>query len=154
MIPAFHLAYPVSDLKLAQTFFVETLGASLGRQSERWVDLNFFGHQISLHLSDDPDLNCSHNSVDGDNVPTLHFGCVLPWEEWTFHYERLVKRGAQFIIDKKIRFEGKTGEQGTYFVRGPCGLSLEFKSFKDPNQLFATDQEKPCSGSARTTSMP
>lgn len=137
--PPFHLAYPVSDLGAVRTFFVETLGAVVGRESTRWVDLNFFGHQISFHLSEAQDLNSTTNQVDGDAVPTLHFGCVLNWEHWEALHARLIQFNTSFIIEKKIRFEGLAGEQGTYFVRGPCGLALEFKAFKDPEQLFATD---------------
>ena len=135
--PPFHLAYPVSDLTAVRTFFTDTLGASVGREAERWVDLNFFGHQLSFHLSESIDLNPSTNEVDGDAVPTLHFGCVLLWEEWTSYYERLLVAKCEFLIAKKIRFEGKIGEQGTFFVKGPCGIAIEFKSFKDGSQLFA-----------------
>lgn len=137
--PPFHLAYPVSDLDSVRAFFVGFLGAKVGRESSRWVDLNFFGHQISFHLSEAENLNPTTNSVDGDDVPTLHFGCVLDWDQWETLYARLAQLDTTFIIDKKIRFAGLAGEQGTYFIQGPCGLALEFKSFKDPRQLFATD---------------
>ena len=84
--PPFHLAYPVSNLEKARTFFTATLGASEGRSAERWVDLNLFGHQLSLHLIDGDDINASTNAVDGDQVPTLHFGCVLDWKQWQDNY--------------------------------------------------------------------
>ena len=139
MTPPFHLAYPVTDLDEARMFFTEKLGATVGRSAERWVDLNLFGHQISLHLIDGQDLNSATNTVDGDQVPTLHFGCVLDWTTWENNYAVLTERQAEFIIDKKIRFKDEIGEQGTYFVKGPCGIAIEFKSFKDPSQLFAAN---------------
>lgn len=139
MTPPFHLAYPVTDLDEARAFFTGILGATVGRSAERWVDLNLFGHQISLHLIDGEDLNSATNTVDGDQVPTLHFGCVLDWTTWERHYAVLTERQAAFIIDKKIRFKDEIGEQGTYFVKGPCGIAIEFKSFKDPSQLFAAN---------------
>ena len=137
--PPFHLAYPVTDLNEARLFFTSMLDATVGRSAERWVDLNLFGHQISLHLVDGQDLNSATNAVDGDQVPTLHFGCVLEWTAWETQYDVLNERRAEFIIDKKVRFKGEVGEQGTYFIKGPCGIALEFKSFKDPSQLFAAD---------------
>ena len=42
-----------------------------------------------------------------------------------------------FIIDPYIRFKGETGEQATMFFLDPSGNALEFKSFKDPSQVFA-----------------
>jgi extradiol dioxygenase family protein len=35
-----------------------------------------------------------------------------------------------------VRFEGLPGEQATMFFRDPSGNALEFKSFRDPDQLF------------------
>ena len=44
----------------------------------------------------------------------------------------------KFILDPKIRFKGKPGEQGTFFVRDPAGNALEFKTFKTPEMIFET----------------
>jgi extradiol dioxygenase family protein len=37
-----------------------------------------------------------------------------------------------------VRFQGEVGEQATMFLFDPSGNALEFKSFADPEQLFAT----------------
>ncbi len=132
----FHLAFPVTDLEATRRFFVEALGCAVGRESSRWIDFDFFGHQITAHLSDTGQA-ISHNLVDGDQVPVRHFGAVLPWAEWQSLAERLRQIGIEFMIDPRVRFAGETGEQGTFFVRDPSGNALEFKSFKDPEQLFA-----------------
>ena len=50
--PLFHLALPVPYLEEADLFLVQTLGCARGRQPKRWVDYNFFGHQLTLHLGD------------------------------------------------------------------------------------------------------
>ena len=49
-----------------------------------------------------------------------------------------MKKGVEFIIEPYIRFEGQPGEQATMFFMDPAGNALEFKSFKDFNQIFAT----------------
>ncbi|MDG1760193.1 MAG: glyoxalase, partial [Flavobacteriaceae bacterium] len=36
-----------------------------------------------------------------------------------------------------IRFKGQVGEQATMFFLDPAGNALEFKAFKDMDQLFA-----------------
>ena len=43
----------------------------------------------------------------------------------------------EFVIEPYIRFEGLAGEQATMFFYDPSGNALEFKAFKDMDQLFA-----------------
>jgi len=46
----FHLAIPVHDLDAARRFYVGTLGCGEGRCGADWLDLNFFGHQVVVHV--------------------------------------------------------------------------------------------------------
>ncbi len=135
-LPPFHLAVPVDDLEAARAFYGGIMECPEGRSSETWVDFNFFGHQFVVHLGTpvgQPDLN----AVDGDAVPSFHFGCVLEWEDWHVLAGKLMAHGIQFVLKPKIRFEGEVGEQATMFLLDPAGNALEFKAFKDPGQLFA-----------------
>ena len=132
----FHLAFPVSDLPATRAFFVDVLGARVGRESDRWVDFDFFGHQVTAHL-DPGQKPASVNPVDGKKVPTFHFGVVLEWSQWEALAARLRERGVEFIIEPYVRFAGQVGEQGTFFVKEPSGNGIEFKSFRDMGQLFA-----------------
>jgi uncharacterized protein len=137
--PPFHLAFPVSDLAATRAFFEGLLGCRVGRTSDRWIDFDFFGHQLSAHLVEgDAPFAVSTNPVDGDDVPVRHFGAVLPWQEWHDLAARLEARGTSFRIRPHIRFRGEVGEQATFFVLDPSGNALEFKAFKDPARLFAT----------------
>ena len=135
----FHLAIPVSNLNLAKKWYGTILECSLGRQTVEWIDFNFFGHQISAHLKPDALRGDPTNEVDGDNVPVRHFGAVLPWESWHDLVDRLRAHDTTFLIEPHIRFEGQPGEQATVFIHDPSGNALEFKAFRDPSQLFATD---------------
>ena len=132
----FHLAFPVHDLQATKTFITDVLGARVGREAERWVDFDFFGHQVSAHL-DPSQKAATSNEVDGKKVPTFHFGVVLEWPQWVALADRLKLRGVDFIIEPYVRFEGEVGEQGTFFIKEPSGNGIEFKSFKDMDQLFA-----------------
>ena len=134
--PPFHLAFPVNDLEQARRFYAGVLGCPVGRESSRWIDFDFFGHQITAHLSEPGDVAAA-NPVDGDAVPVRHFGAILPWAEWQELAARLARHDLDFLIEPKIRFAGQVGEQGTFFVRDPSGNALEFKSFRDPARLFA-----------------
>ena len=134
----FHLALPVADLAASEAFYCGLLGCMKGRTASRWQDLDFFGHQVTLHLVDDGDAFAATNPVDGESVPARHFGIVLKMEDWRSLAARLEERQQPFLIKPQIRFEGETGEQATLFILDPSGNALEFKSFADPAQLFAT----------------
>lgn len=135
----FHLAIPVTDLALARHFYCEVIGCSTGRTASRWIDLDFFGHQVTLHLVDGGGDAAATNPVDGDAVPARHFGVVLARPDWQRLAARLEAAGCEFLITPRIRFAGEVGEQATMFLRDPSGNALEFKSFSDPSQLFATE---------------
>jgi extradiol dioxygenase family protein len=133
----FHLAFTVDDLQAARGFYTGLLGCPEGRSAADWVDFDLFGHQIVAHLDParKPDFA---NQVDGHAVPVPHFGVVLPMPEWQALADRLTACGTQFVIAPTIRFAGLPGEQATMFFRDPAGNALEFKSFADLGQLFAT----------------
>ncbi len=133
----FHLAFPVNDLQKAYDFYHHLLGCPTGRTSDRWIDFNFWGSQITAHLVEDGDGNAPTNQVDGKNVPVKHFGAILKMEEWEALAEKLKAAGTEFIIEPYIRFKGETGEQATMFFLDPSGNAIEFKSFKDFGQIFA-----------------
>ncbi len=134
----FHLAVPVNDLGAASDFYCGVLGCATARTAARWIDLNFFGHQLSLHLVDAHDGDVDTNPVDGDKVPARHFGIVLDMQDWQSLADRLEQANCKFLISPRVRFKGEIGEQATMFLHDPSGNALEFKSFADPAQLFAT----------------
>lgn len=132
----FHLAFSVTDLTAARQFYADALGCAVGREDARWIDFDFFGHQITAHLADAA-AAAPTNRVDGHDVPTRHFGIVMEWSQWRAWTRRLADRGVDFLMPPTVRFAGEIGEQGTCFVTDPSGNALEFKSFKDPQRLFA-----------------
>lgn len=134
----FHLAFPVDDLDAARTFYTTVLGCAEGRSSDRWIDFDFFGHQLVAHLAPDEVGGRATSPVDGHDVPVRHFGVVLPWDAWHTLADRLRAANTEFVIEPYVRFEGLPGEQATLFFMDPAGNALEFKSFRDFSQLFAT----------------
>ena len=46
----FHLAIPVTNLEENRIFYRDILECQEGRSSDHWVDFNFFGHQLVIHL--------------------------------------------------------------------------------------------------------
>ena len=138
-LPPFHLAIPVVDIAGSRAFYGELLGCSEGRSAERWVDYNFYGHQLVVHMTDAPRPAVENsNPVDGHDVPVPHFGVVLEMDQWEALAQRLRDAGVEFVIEPYIRFKGEPGEQATMFLLDPSGNALEFKAFRDiAGQLFA-----------------
>lgn len=135
----FHLAFPVLNIESTREFYVEILGCTIGREDVRWIDFNFYGHQISAHVYDHDDMFTPTNPVDEQDIPVRHFGIVLNWGEWQHLAERLKREGVDFHIEPCVRFKGQIGEQVTMFVKDPSNNYLEFKSFKDMSQIFARE---------------
>lgn len=133
----FHLAIPVHDLEAAAQFYCGLLGCGVGRNDSRWTDLDFFGHQVTLHLVENMDRKPGTNSVDGDDVPARHFGVILDMSDWQALAARLQQADTAFVIEPRTRFQGEVGEQATMFLLDPSGNALEFKSFSDPARIFA-----------------
>jgi len=134
----FHLAIPVHDIELARDFYLNTLGCSEGRSDSRWVDFNFFGHQLVCHLDENTPRIAHSNSVDTHAVPIPHFGVVLNIAEWEQLAAKLMSHKIDFIIQPYIRFKGLPGEQATMFFNDPSGNAIEIKAFQNiASQLFS-----------------
>ena len=132
---SFHLAIPVNNLDVCKDFYENILECKPGRNSDSWADYNFFGHQLVIHF--DPNKRESHhNEVDGKSVPVPHFGIVLSWIEFIDLEKKLKEKEIKFEIEPYVRFKGLEGEQKTMFFYDPSGNALEFKCFKNLNQLF------------------
>lgn len=134
----FHLAFNIGDLDGARAFYGDLLACTEGRSTDTWVDFNFFGHQISLHLG--PPFDHKPTGRVGDHmVPMPHFGVLLPMPEWRALADRLEAAATDFILAPTLRFEGQPGEQATMFLLDPFGNPLEFKGMHDPAaSAFAT----------------
>ena len=131
----FHLAFPVDDLQKAKKFYVDVLGCTTGREKEESCVFKFFGHQIVAHVVPQmPEL--STNPVDGKEIPSMHFGIVMEWDDWHQLKDKLDKNCVEFAIGPYTRYEGQPGSQATMFIVDPCGNHLEFKSFKDESAIF------------------
>ena len=131
----FHLAFPIFNIDITIKWYKDILGCTIGRQDKKWIDFNFFGHQISAHLSYDDNKSFS-NSVDDHKVPVRHFGIILTQKQWDKLSDNLNDNNIEFIIKPYTRFKGKTGEQSTMFIKDPSGNALEFKAFKNDEMIF------------------
>ena len=131
----FHLAYNVIDLESTRVFYRDVLGCVEGRSTDTWVDFNFFGHQISMHLGEP--FSVKDTGIVGEHIVSMpHLGVVLQLDDWHKVAKRLEAVNTEFIIAPVGRFIGKVGEQYTMFFTDPSGNPIEIKGFKDLGTVF------------------
>ncbi|SES37205.1 hypothetical protein SAMN04490244_11329 [Tranquillimonas rosea] len=136
MKSVFHLAIHVTDLDATRDFYGRVLGCTEGRSTDTWVDYDFFGHQLSLHLGE-PFGTDRTGKVGDHKVMMPHLGVVLPLDDWHALAERIRAEGVNFDIEPVVRFAGEPGEQRTMFFFDPSGNPIEIKGFADFQGLFA-----------------
>ena len=133
----FHLAYTVSDLDSARSFYGDLLGCQEGRSTDTWVDFNFFGNQLSLHVGEAIKRSKTNSEVDDISVPIPHFGCVLEWNSFHDLADKLQSVGIKFIVEPSVRFKDLPGEQATMFFEDYSGNAIEFKAYRNSSEVFS-----------------
>ena len=133
----FHYAFKVKDIASTKRFYVEILGCKEGRFTDTWYDFDFFGHQLSAHISDNiPELDYC-GQVDGVSVPIPHFGCLLTMDQFDKVQSQFEAANIDFVVKPQTRYEGLSGEQKTMFVLDFSGNPIEFKSYTNAEEVFA-----------------
>lgn len=133
----FHLAIHVGNLDEARRFYGGVLGCAEGRSTDTWVDFNFFGHQLSLHLGQ-PFATTLTGKVDRHTVHMPHFGLAMELPQWQALAQRLRDAGTNFVMEPQLRFAGQPGEQWTMFFLDPFGNPIEVKGFASLDTVYAT----------------
>ena len=127
----FHLAVPAGDLGVATKFYVDILGCKLGNREEgKWVDVDFWGNELTLHKTEMKLPNERHD-VDMGNVPVPHFGVHLDKKVFSKIKENLQSNNIKYLDEPYIRFKGKKEEQETFFIKDPHGNILELKTLQN-----------------------
>ena len=127
----FHLAVPAGDLSVATKFYVDVLGCKLGnREEDKWVDVDFWGNELTLHKTEMKLPNERHD-VDMGNVPVTHFGVHLDKNVFNKIKENLQSNNIKYLDEPYIRFKGKKEEQETFFIKDPHGNILELKTLQN-----------------------
>ncbi len=131
----FHFSFHVPDLEAARRFYVGVMGCKEGRSAPTWIDFDFFGHQLSLHLGE-PFKTTRTGRVGEHLVPMPHFGLVLQRADWDALAARMKAAGTSFVIEPHLRYPGLPGEQWTMFFCDPCGNPIEVKGFDSMDGLY------------------
>jgi hypothetical protein len=134
---AFHLALPCKNIEETKTFYTEVLGASVGRQTEKWVDINLYENQLTFTKSGDFSFRYKNYKLGTQVLPSFHFGVIVPMELWKKLYEELNK--SHHEVTTEVNFmKDKKGEHFSFFIQDPNGFTVEFKSFKHKDEIFSS----------------
>jgi len=133
----FHLAFPCENIETTRNFYVDILGASKGRQADKWSDINLYNHQLTFTEAGDFNFDFKSYKLGNTILPSFHFGVIIPVEEWGKLYNKLFQSN-QEVTTEVTFMEDKIGEHLSFFMIDPNGYMIEFKSFKNNNEVFAS----------------
>lgn len=124
--PILHLSLPVRSLDDARSFYEEILGCRVGRVRDDWLDVWFFGLQLTLQERPDEVLPESDQGV-------RHFGVVVSDRtQFGDVVERVRGAGWPWIAEPQLHsaeeLNGKLGGK----LADPSGNVIEFKYYDDP----------------------
>ena len=120
----FHLSIPVPDLAQAKRFYVDVLGATVGREDREWSDVLVWGHQITLQCRPSEVVSVAEQGK-------RHFGVVLPWDEWEREAARIRAIGTSFLGEPKVLLSGTADEQAKFHLADPGNNIIEVKAYRD-----------------------
>jgi len=116
----FHLSIVVPELPLTEEFYVSFLGCKKGRDEGRWIDIIFFGHQLTIHQ--ETELMKAH--------PIDHFGVILERDEWLSISQKAKSENIPFILFPTEKTNDDKSESGKFIIKDPAGNLIEFKFYK------------------------
>jgi extradiol dioxygenase family protein len=124
MQPILHLSIPVRDLAEARHFYVDTLGCQAARTRGGFVDVWFYGMQITLQ--DRPD-DVTPLGAGGSR----HFGVTLGRAQFEAMVARLGERDVTWVVPVSTDDEGLDTEQTKTKIADPSGNVIELKTYRD-----------------------
>ena len=113
----FHLSFVVPNLRLSEEFYVNFLGCKKGRDTGQWIDIIFFGHQLTLHQ--ETELIKSQ--------PIDHFGIILEKAEWLSIAQIVKTEKMPFILSPTEQTNDDASESGKFIIKDPASNLIEFK---------------------------
>lgn len=131
----FHLALPCRSISITKDFYIDTLGAGLGRHTSHWLDIDLFGNQITFTKSGPFDFIFKSYKFEESVLPSFHFGIIVDKDTWISLYASL--NDSRYEVTTEVVFlRDKSGEHRSFFVQDPNGYRVEFKCFSQPKDVF------------------
>jgi extradiol dioxygenase family protein len=122
--PVLHLSIAVRDLDEAAAFYADVLGCDVGRRTDDFVDVWFFGMQVTLH-------EMPAQLLTADQRVVWHFGVTLGAAELSAALARAREKGAIFFSEPATDDAGTAREQTKAKILDPSGNAIELKTYVD-----------------------
>lgn len=135
MESSFHMSLPCLSVEDTKNFYTNNIGASIGRTSENWLDINLFNHQLTFIQAEKFNFNSPNYVFEGKLLPSFHFGVIIDVEKWGELYAKLNHLNLKMVTQTTF-LKDKIGEHLSFFIKDPNDYMLEFKSFKDSKEMF------------------
>lgn len=129
-----HLSLPVCDLAASREFYVDVLGCRLGRAQVEFVDVWFYGLQLTLQRRPDEVRPVTDQGA-------RHFGVALPDKR---QFDDLVQRLRTTIgvhwVTQPIGHPAETlSGKSAFKIADPSGNVIEIKHYADPTEFLALE---------------
>lgn len=125
-----HLSIPVADLAAAKEFYERTLGCRPGRQRAGWVDVWFYGMQLTLQQRPD-----EVRPLEAQGV--RHFGVALPPEEFDAVVARVAANGGTWLSGPVQHTAAELNGKRAGKLADPSGNVIEIKCYERAEDLAA-----------------
>ena len=131
----FHLSLPCLSISKTEDFYVDVIGARLGRHSSRWLDVDLFGNQITFTKAGSFNFAFKTYKFEDTVLPAFHFGIIVDKGTWDELYAKLAR--SEYELTTEVVFlKDRTGEHHSFFIQDPNGHTVEFKSFREQEEMF------------------
>ena len=111
------------DLRTARDFYVHTLGCQAARTRDDFVDVWFYGLQLTLQDRPTEMAQTARGS--------RHFGVTLGPDEFNELVARLESKAVPCVAPLTTDNEGLPTEQTKVKIADPSGNVIEFKTYRD-----------------------
>lgn len=115
----FHLSLPVDKFEECLLFYQSAFDAEVVVLAPGVANVFVFGAQVTLHDQADSSLNLAARQ-------TMHFGAVVPAEEWARIRGRLVDRGR--TLSRCVEAADTPDGRAKLLVSDPSGNLIEVNS--------------------------
>ena len=128
--PILHLSLPVADLAAARSFYEDVLGVRVGRVRDDWIDVWFFGMQLTLQHRPGEVAPAAQQGI-------RHFGVTLPArEDFDELVERLRQHGVEWLSEPATSTAAGLDGKASAKLADPSGNVIELKHYGSTTSLL------------------